>query len=197
LSLNGSEVFREDFGPLGDSAKVPFGDAERCSANSPGATWRPSSSSRCRARGCISRLKAIWPRQRRLCRQNGVLLVADEVQTGVGRTGKFLALHHEAGAEPDMVVMSKALSGGFVPVAAVLMRRPIYDKVFSSLDRAVVHSSTFGKSNFAMAAGLATLAVLDEEDLMANATAMGDGWATVCSSSRTATSSSTTCAGAG
>jgi acetylornithine/succinyldiaminopimelate/putrescine aminotransferase len=102
------------------------------------------------------------------------LLVADEVQTGVGRTGKFLGFHHEQGAEPDMVVMSKALSGGFVPVGAVLMRRGIYDKVFSSLDRAVVHSSTFGKSNFAMAAGLASLAVLDEEDLTANAAAMGD-----------------------
>jgi ornithine--oxo-acid transaminase len=123
--------------------------------------------------------------------------VADEVQTGMGRTGKFLALHHEAGAEPDMVVMSKALSGGFVPIAAVLMRRAIYDRVFSSLDRAVVHSSTFGKSNFAMAAGLAALAVLDDEDLMANATAMGDLWAAACSSSRPATSSSTTCAGAG
>jgi ornithine--oxo-acid transaminase len=110
----------------------------------------------------------------RLCRRNGTLLVADEVQTGMGRTGRFLALHHEAGAEPDMVVMSKALSGGFVPLAAVLMRRGIYDKVFSSLDRAVVHSSTFGKSNFAMAAGLAALAVLDEEDLTANAKAMGD-----------------------
>jgi ornithine--oxo-acid transaminase len=85
------------------------------------------------------------------------------------------------GAEPDMVVMSKALSGGFVPLAAVLMRRPIYDAVFSSLDRAVVHSSTFGKSNFAMTAGLATLSVLDDEDLMANATAMGDRLGSGCS----------------
>ena len=64
-----------------------------------------------------------------------------------------------------MVLMSKSLSGGYVPVAAVLMRRSIFESVFSSLDRAVVHSSTFGKSNFAMTAALATLAVLDEEDL--------------------------------
>ena len=73
-----------------------------------------------------------------------------------------------------MIIVSKSLSGGYVPIAAVLMRKAIYDKVFSSLDRSVVHSSTFGKSNFAMTAGLATLSVLDDEDLMANATRMGD-----------------------
>ena len=110
----------------------------------------------------------------RLCRRYGTLFVADEVQCGMGRTGKFLALHHEADVEPDMVLLSKSLSGGFVPIAAVVMRKNIYAKVFSSLDRAVVHSSTFGKSSFAMAAGLATLSVLDDEDLMANATAMGN-----------------------
>ena len=74
-----------------------------------------------------------------------------------------------------MVIVSKSLSGGFVPIAAVLMRRSIYDKVFSSLDRSVVHSSTFGKSNFAMTAGLATLAVLDDENLHGKCcTRMGD-----------------------
>jgi ornithine--oxo-acid transaminase len=174
LSLNGSEVFREDFGPLGDSAKVPFGDAEALQRELARGDVAAFFVEPVQGKGVHIPPEGYLAEATRLCRQNGVLLVADEVQSGVGRTGKFLALHHETGAEPDIVVMSKALSGGFVPVAAVLMRRPIYDKVFSSLDRAVVHSSTFGKSNFAMAAGLATLAVVDEEDLMANATAMGD-----------------------
>lgn len=174
LALNGSDLFRENFGPLIDSEEVRFGDTEALE--------------RALARGDVAAL-FLEPIQgkgvnippdgyvaeaARLCHRHGALLVADEVQTGMGRTGRFLAIHHETGAEPDLVVMSKSLSGGFVPVGAVLMGRAVYDKVFSSLDRAVVHSSTFGKSNFAMAAGLAALAVLDEEDLTANAAAMGD-----------------------
>ena len=110
----------------------------------------------------------------KLCHKHGALFVSDEVQCGMGRTGKFLALHHEDGVEPDMVILSKSLSGGFVPVGAVLMTDRIYNAVFSSLDRAVVHSSTFGKSNFAMAAALASLTVLDDDKLMENATAMGN-----------------------
>lgn len=109
----------------------------------------------------------------RLCHRHGALFVADEVQCGMGRTGKFLALQHEEGAEPDMVLLSKSLSGGYVPVGAVVVKRQVFDATFSSLDRAVVHSSTFGKSNFAMAAGLAALAVLDDERLMDNAARMG------------------------
>jgi ornithine--oxo-acid transaminase len=174
LSLNGSEIFREDFGPLGDSAKVAFGDAEALQRELARGDVAAFFVEPVQGKGVHIPPEGYLAEATRLCRQHGALLVADEVQAGMGRTGKFLALHHEAGAAPDIVVMSKALSGGFVPVAAVLMRRPIYDKVFSSLDRAVVHSSTFGKSNFAMAAGLASLAVLDEEDLMVNATTMGD-----------------------
>jgi ornithine--oxo-acid transaminase len=174
LALNGSDVFRENFGPLGDSAKVPFGDAAALQRELARGDVAAFFIEPVQGKGVHIPPAGYLAEATRACREHGALLVADEVQAGMGRTGKFLALHHEPGAEPDMVVMSKALSGGFVPLAAVLMRRPIYDAVFSSLDRAVVHSSTFGKSNFAMTAGLATLSVLDDEDLMANATAMGD-----------------------
>jgi acetylornithine/succinyldiaminopimelate/putrescine aminotransferase len=174
LSLNGSDIFREGFGPLGDSAKVPFGDVEALQRELAKGDVAAFFVEPVQGKGVQIPPEGYLADATRLCRGHGVLLVADEVQTGMGRTGKFLAMHHETGAEPDMVIMSKALSGGFVPVAAVLMRRAVYDRVFSSLDRAVVHSSTFGKSNFAMAAGLASLAVLDEEGLMANAAAMGD-----------------------
>ena len=94
-----------------------------------------------------------------LCRRHGTLFVADEIQTGLGRTGRFLAVEHW-GVEPDMVLLAKALSGGHVPVSAVLMRKSIYDKVFDRIDRAVVHGSTFAKNDLAMAAGIATLDVM-------------------------------------
>ena len=108
-----------------------------------------------------------------LCRKHGTLFVCDEIQTGLGRTGKFLALEHW-GLEPDMVLVAKALSGGHVPVGAVIARKSIFAKVFSRMDKAVVHGSTFSKNDMAMAAGLATLEVIEREDLVANAAAKGE-----------------------
>jgi ornithine--oxo-acid transaminase len=95
------------------------------------------------------------------------------VQTGMGRTGRFLAVEHW-GVEPDMVLLAKALSGGHVPVSAVLTRKRIYDKVFDRLDRAVVHGSTFAKNDLAMAAGIATLEVIKHERLVAGAERLGE-----------------------
>ena len=99
-----------------------------------------------------------------LCRQYGTLFVLDEVQTGMYRTGNFLAAHHFA-LEPDMVILAKALSGGLVPVGAVLMSEEICHSVYSSLARAFVHTSTFSENRLAMRAGLATLEVLERENL--------------------------------
>ena len=111
-------------------------------------------------------------RRSTLCRKYGTLFVADEIQTGLGRTGRFLAVEHW-GIEPDMVLLSKALSGGHVPVGAVLTRKWIFEKVFNRMDRAVVHGSTFSKNDLAMAAGIATLDVLEAERLTDNAARMG------------------------
>jgi ornithine--oxo-acid transaminase len=108
-----------------------------------------------------------------LCRKHGALIVFDEVQTGLGRTGKLFA-HEHSGVIPDVLVLSKALSGGFVPVGAVITRREVFLEVFSSMERCVVHSSTFGQGGFAMAAGLATLSVIDDEGLVENARRMGE-----------------------
>ena len=108
-----------------------------------------------------------------LCRKYGTLFVADEIQTGMGRTGRFLAVEHW-NVEPDMVLLSKSLSGGHVPSSAVLMRRRIYEKMFDRMDRAVVHGSTFAKNDLAMAAGIATLDVIEHERLIENAARMGD-----------------------
>ncbi|MDP3693818.1 aminobacteriohopanetriol synthase HpnO [Bradyrhizobium sp.] len=100
-----------------------------------------------------------------LCRKYGTLLIADEIQTGIGRTGKFLAVEHW-NVEPDMVLLAKALSGGHVPIGALLTRKSIFDKIFNQMDRAVVHGSTFAKNDLAMAAGIATLEVMEAEKLV-------------------------------
>ena len=107
-----------------------------------------------------------------LCRKYGSLFIADEIQTGIGRTGKFLAVEHW-NVEPDMVLLAKALSGGHVPVGALLTRKNIFDKIFNQMDRAVVHGSTFAKNDLAMAAGIATLEVIKAENLIEKAAKRG------------------------
>lgn len=113
------------------------------------------------------------PEAQRLCRKHGTLFISDEVQVGMGRTGRFLAGEHW-GLEPDIVTLSKSLGGGYVPVSACITRRSIHDKMFSKLDRCQVHSTTFGGNDIAMALGLAVLHVLDEEHLIERAAATGE-----------------------
>jgi ornithine--oxo-acid transaminase len=107
-----------------------------------------------------------------LCRKYGTLLIADEIQTGIARTGKFLAVEHW-NVEPDMVLLAKALSGGHVPIGALLTRKNVFDKIFNQMDRAVVHGSTFAKNDLAMAAGIATLDVIKAENLIEKAAKRG------------------------
>jgi len=107
-----------------------------------------------------------------LCKKYGTLFVLDEVQTGLYRTGNFLAAHHW-GLDPDMVVLAKALSGGLVPSGAVLMSDEIYDSVYSSLGRSIIHTSTYSENGLAMRAGLATLQTLQNEGLGKRSEKMG------------------------
>lgn len=96
------------------------------------------------------------------------------MQTGLGRTGDFYAFQYEAGVEPDLVCVAKALSGGYVPVGATLGRDWIFKKVYSSMDRVLVHSASFGSNAQAMAAGLAVLSVLENEHIVKNARVTGE-----------------------
>ena len=168
LSLNGDAMFRDGFEPL--AAALPRGAFQRSRRARTGAgnarRRRPSSSSRSRARASTCPTDDYLREAAALCRKYGTLFVADEIQTGLGRTGRFLAVEHW-GVEPDMVLLAKALSGGHVPVGAVLMRKWIFDKLFDRMDRAVVHGSTFAKNDLAMAAGLATLEVMQHERVVA------------------------------
>jgi ornithine--oxo-acid transaminase len=174
LSLNGDASFRDGFGPLlADSVRVPFNDLpalERALAADDVAAFFVEP---IQGKGVNVPAPDYLVEAARLCRKHGALFVADEVQSGIGRTGRFLAIDH-VGVDPDLVLLAKALSGGFVPVGAVAGKRWIFDKLFNRMDRAVVHGSTFGKNNLAMAAGLATLAVLEDERLIANAAERGE-----------------------
>ena len=173
LSINGIDEFREGFGPLlPDTVRIPFDDLGALEEALRGGDVAAFVVEPILGHGVRIPSDEYLPAAAALCRRYGTLLVADEVQTGMGRTGRFLAVEHW-GVEPDMVCLAKSLSGGFVPVGAVAMRRPIFDAVFDRMDRAVVHGSTFAKNDLAMAAGLATLEVIEEEKLVENAERVG------------------------
>ena len=174
LSLMGCESFTEGFGPLmeGFDGRIALDDL---------ATLERELFKRDVAAFVIEPVQGkgvnfprgdFFNRAQELCRKFGTLLICDEIQTGLGRTGRFLAVEHW-GIEPDMVLLAKALSGGHVPVGAVLTRKWIFDKVFNRMDRAVVHGSTFSKNDLAMAAGIATLDVIENEGLIENAERTG------------------------
>jgi len=175
LSLNGDETFRDGFEPLLPHCRpIPFNDLvalERALTAGDVAAFIVEP---IQGKGVQVPDVDYLGRAAELCRHHGALIVVDEVQTGIGRTGRFLALEHDENMVPDILVLSKALSGGYVPVGAVLTRRSIYDRVFSSLERSVVHSSTFGQGSLAMVAGLATLSALDDEDAVGNADRIGE-----------------------
>jgi len=174
LSINGDEMFRRGFGPfVPDCVHVPFNDL---------AALEQAISHRAVAAFIVEPIQGkgvnmpaadYLKSAAALCRRYGTLFIADEIQTGLGRTGRFLAVEHWD-AEPDMVLLSKALSGGYVPVSAVLMRKAVFDKVIDHMDRALVAVSTFAENNLAMAAGIATLDVLDSERLIEKAASTGD-----------------------
>jgi ornithine--oxo-acid transaminase len=174
LSLNGDAVFRSGFEPLlPDCSAVPFNDLaalERALASRNAAAFIVEP---IQGKGVNLPDDGYLQEAAALCRGHGTLFIADEIQTGLGRTGRFLAVEHW-GVEPDMVLIAKALSGGHVPVGAVLTRKRIYDKIFDRMDRAVVHGSTFAKNDLAMAAGLATLDVIESEGLISQSERLGD-----------------------
>ncbi len=174
LSLNGDLTFRNGFEPLLDgTAAVPFGDLDALAAALAAGDIAAFFVEPIQGKGVHVPPDGYLRAAAALCAQHGTLFVADEVQTGIGRTGHFLAIEHEPGVTPDILVLSKALSGGYVPIGAVLTRRAIYDRVFSSLERSVVHSSTFGQNSLAMVAGLATLTALDDDNAIEQARANG------------------------
>ncbi len=165
LSLCGADSWRSPFPAPGVTAlRTPFGDVDAV------ASWlaaRPVA-------GVVIEVvqgmagARVWPTEKLraiadLCRRHGTLLIVDEVLTGVGRTGEWFAFQH-AGIEPDVVVVSKGLTGGVVPVCAVLMTDDVYWATFRG--RPGIHSSTFEANLLAMTAGLAVIDAIENGNLL-------------------------------
>ncbi len=174
LSVTGSGNFQEGFGPfLADVARVRLGDLDTLEQLLEKGDVAAFLVEPVQGKGVNFPKDDFYQRAQALCRTHGALMICDEVQSGMGRTGKWWGFQHW-NLEPDIITVAKSLSGGFVPCGAIVTRRSIYQKVFSRLDRAVVHSSTFGRNNLAMACGLAALHVLENEKLIENSAAMGN-----------------------
>ncbi len=174
LSLNGDDIFRARFEPLvPDCIRIPLNDLVALEKALHSRTIAAFIVEPIQGKGVNMPADNFLKDAAELCRRYGALLVADEVQTGMGRTGRFLAVEHW-NVEPDMILLAKTLSGGHVPVGAVLTRKSIFQKVFDRMDRAVAHGSTFGNNDLAMAAGIATLDVLASERLVENAARLGE-----------------------
>jgi ornithine--oxo-acid transaminase len=177
LSLNGGSDFRDGFGRLlpGCDA-VPFADIGALRRELAQGDVAAFIVEPIQGKGVYMAPQDYWTEVQELCTKHKTLLVLDEVQTGLGRTGKFFCFEHW-GLRPDIITVSKALSGGFVPIGALLTSDRVFSSVFSSIEKAMKHSTTFGRNQLAMVAGLATLATFEEEDIVGRAERNGVAFA--------------------
>jgi ornithine--oxo-acid transaminase len=174
LSANGDRHFVERFGPLLPGfSQVPFGDLDSLEEELRSEDVALFLVEPVQGKGVNLPPAGYLEGAQELCRRFGTLFAVDEVQTGLGRTGKLFAFEHW-GLEPDLVTVAKSLSGGYVPVGALLMAQHVYDGVFDSLEHSVSHGSTFAPNDLAMAAGLATLRELDELRLVEQSARLGE-----------------------
>ncbi|MCX4658869.1 aspartate aminotransferase family protein [Streptomyces uncialis] len=174
LSVNGEAGFRDGFAPLLPDTAVPLGDLDALARELRRGDVAALIVEPIQGKGVHESPPGYLRAAQELLRAHKALLIADEVQTGLGRTGDFYAYQHEEGVEPDLVCVAKALSGGYVPVGATLGKDWIFRKVYSSMDRVLVHSASFGSNAQAMAAGLAVLSVIESRQLVAHARVTGD-----------------------
>jgi acetylornithine/succinyldiaminopimelate/putrescine aminotransferase len=174
LSVNGEDGFRNGFSPLLPDTAVELGDLEALERELKRGDVAALIVEPIQGKGVHAAPPGYLRAAQELLHRHKALLIADEVQTGVGRTGDFFAYGHEEGVEPDLVCVAKALSGGYVPVGATIGKDWIFKKVYSSMDRVLVHSASFGANAQAMVAGLATLSVMEDEQVVANARRTGD-----------------------
>lgn len=169
ISFSSENLYREDFGPFTPGfERVPYGDInaiiDTISTNTAAVLIEPIQGEA----GVIVPPEGYLAEIRQICDQNNILFIADEIQTGLGRTGKLFACDHE-GVKPDILILGKALSGGFYPVSAVLA-----DQHILSLFNPGEHGSTFGGNPLGAAIARAALAVITNENLPQKAAQMGE-----------------------
>lgn len=169
ISMSSKPQYQAGFGPFTPGFKIiPYGDSDALAAALSPSTAALLVEPIQGERGVIVPPTGYLKKVAELCKENNVLLILDEVQTGLGRTGKFLACEHEQ-VKPDGLILGKALGGGLLPVSLFLSRRDVMD-VFTPGD----HGSTFGGSSLAAAVALEALDVLVEEGLIARSAKLGD-----------------------
>ena len=150
--MNGAEEFRRGFGPLLPGTAIPLGDLAALEAELRKGDVAALIVEPIQGKGVQMPPAGFLPAAKALLRKHGALLICDEVQAGLGRTGKFFAYQYDD-VQPDIVTVAKALSGGYVPVGAMLAKDWIFSTVYSSMDKVMVHSTTFKGGPLAMAAG--------------------------------------------
>jgi acetylornithine/succinyldiaminopimelate/putrescine aminotransferase len=173
LAVNGCKEFRRDYETLlARGTQIPFGDAARLEAEVSRGDVAAFVVEPVIGHGVFIPPDDFLPRARDICTRYGTLLIADEVQTGFGRTGKLFACEHW-NVVPDIMTLSKSLSAGYCPIGVILYQRRVYNKVFSSLDRCMVHSTTFGQNDLSAVCGLITLEIIREEGIVENSARVG------------------------
>ncbi len=173
LAVNGCKEFRSDYETLlPGGTEIPFGDAARLEAEVSRGDVAAFVVEPVIGHGVFIPPDDFLPRVREICTRYGTLLIADEVQTSFGRTGKLFACEHW-NVVPDIMTVSKPLSAGYCPIGAILYQRRVYNKVFSSLDRCMVHSTTFGQNDLSAVCGLITLEIIREEGIVENSARIG------------------------
>src|SRR3954468_23252795 len=174
LSANGNAEFTARFQPLLPGfEQVPFGDLEALERELRREDVALFLVEPVQGKGVNLPPAGYLEGAQELCRRYGTLFCADEVQTGLGRTGRLFAFEHW-GLEPDLVPVAKSLSGGYVPVGALLLSKAVHEAVFDSMENAFSHGSTFAPNELAMAAGLATLHELDRQGLVEGSARLGE-----------------------
>jgi acetylornithine/succinyldiaminopimelate/putrescine aminotransferase len=172
ISVNGSNEFKTGFGKLLNTTMVEFGSVGAVEKELRAADVAAVIIEPIQGKGVFEAQLDYYIELEEICRKYSTLLIADEVQTGLGRTGKWFCFQHY-GINPDIVTVSKALSAGFIPVGAMICSKEIFDSVYSKMERAMVHSSTFGQNHLAMVAGLTVLNVIEEENILENVNTVG------------------------
>ncbi len=174
LSVSGKNAYKDGFALVEDVVLVDYGDASALqsgfeSRNVAAFIVEPIQGEA----GVVVPPDGYLRDVRRLCDKHGVMLIFDEIQTGLGRTGAMFACEHE-GVAPDIMTLAKSLSGGIMPIGCFTTTRAIWDKAFGGMHRAALHTSTFGGNTRATAAAIAALNVIVDEKLADNAREMGE-----------------------
>jgi acetylornithine/succinyldiaminopimelate/putrescine aminotransferase len=174
LSVTGNRTYQEPFGPLvPDCLAIPYGDCKALELALATHRYAAFVVEPIQGEGgMVTPPPGYLSEAERLCRQSGTLLIADEVQTGLGRTGPLFAVERD-GVEPDIVTLAKSLGGGLMPLGAMIIRRDLWLKAYGSYQSFALHSSTFSGGSLACAAGLATLRILRESTALSNAAGRG------------------------